>query len=103
MKDFDITITDATKEFLAKKGKHTITIDVVMSGAACCVNMETADIRLHPPRDPEKFNLYTVDGIDIYLLKSAIVQKPVLTLDIEGALFLKSIVPKGLYLQTPIN
>lgn len=93
-----IAIDSEVQDFLIKKKKKTLVLDISISGGGCCPTYEVADISYKKPENISLYNVSITDDIEVYISKMAIVSAPVLRFSLENG-FVKQIVAKGLNLK----
>ena len=85
----ELTLTPDLKEWLAKKGKNTLTIDLLISRGGCCggcAYKETVINYGQPKDDPGKYLLFEEDGLKAYVPSFLGKKTKELTLYLKGSL-----------------
>lgn len=86
-----IKITQKAREFLQKSAKKELYIEN-FDVSQCCIPLATPPaVRKGRPSKPEKFNVYTVDGITVYYDQN-LALKPEITIDTQGIGILKGLI-----------
>ncbi len=96
----NIAIDPEVQEYLKKKKKNCLVLDILKSGGGCCPTYDVADISHKKPTDLSLYNTFEKEDIEIYISIKAIVSAPVLRFSIEKMGLVKQIVAKGLYLKS---
>lgn len=96
----DIKIDDNVVDYMTKKGKHTLTLDINKSGGGCCPTIEVVEISFKEPENLNAYKCYIEKGINVYVSKQARVTSPVLKFILSKTLFSKQIIPIGLTLKS---
>lgn len=94
-----IAIDPDVRDFLTKKNKMMLVLDIFKSGGGCCPTYEVADITYKKPEQTMLYNLSIIDDIEVYISKMAIITAPILRFSLENKGFMKQITPKGLNLK----
>lgn len=86
----NIKITDKAKNYLKKKGKLHVVIEIPehrLSSESVVVPVPEIFAKL--PNNPENFQKVTIDGIDVYVSNSVIVPKNGVVIDLDSFLGIK--------------
>lgn len=96
----NIAIDQDVIDYLNKKKKKILVLDISQSGGGCCPTYEVMDITYKKPEDVALYNASTVEEIEIFITKKAIVAAPVLRFSLENSGLIKHIIAKGLHLKS---
>lgn len=94
-----IAIDSDVHDFLTKKKKKALVLDISKSGGGCCPTYEVADITYKKPENEVLYIVSVIEEIEVYISKIATVTAPVLRFSLENVGFVKQIVVKGISLK----
>lgn len=86
-------------EFLKKKNRHCLTLNVLQSGGGCCPTIDSVELNYNEPKELEKYHHLELDGIQIYVGKEVKILAAKLHFVLEKSLFGLSIVPVGIQVR----
>ncbi len=86
----NIKITEKAKNYLKKKGKLQVLIEIPEHRLNSeSVVIPVPEIFAKKPKNPDSFQKFTVDGIDIYMSNSVIVPENGVVIDLDSFLGIK--------------
>lgn len=92
-----INLDKEAREFIEGKSKqNSINISVVQAKTGWCTTMQLS-VKMGNPRNINKFNLYEVDGINIYLEQGLIVPSDEISISLKKIMFFKTLSVVGIY------
>lgn len=94
-----IKIEDTLRDYLNKKQKKTLRLDIKITGGGCCDTFEMAEVETTPPENTGLYHEEHVDDITVYVSKRAKVLST-LVFKLQKTLFLNTIEVSGLSLIT---
>ena len=98
-KSFSIKIDQNVLNYMKKKRKEILTLDIITTGGGCCPTFEIAEVDLLKPKQPELFDDYEQDNITLYISKKAKIPAKTLQFKLEKKLFGATILVEGLSLK----
>lgn len=95
-----IMLDESVKNYLKKKKKIAITLNLLRSGGGWCGVIEIPEVNLGAPEEHNMFNKYKVDGVEVYIQKNIKTIKPIITFKARKTLFVTSLYVEGLKLKS---
>lgn len=90
----NIQIHEKVKQYLKKKEKDTLTVELEVSDS-CCIPASLPHVLLDKPKEPDKYDRFEVDDITVYVYKGAVI-KDVLRLNLTNYFLFKEIEVNGI-------
>ncbi|SHJ42440.1 hypothetical protein SAMN02745975_02064 [Geosporobacter subterraneus DSM 17957] len=90
----NIQIDEKVKDFLKKKEKDTLTVELQVSDS-CCIPASLPHVVMDAPKALEKYDRFEVDGFTVYVYKGAVI-KNTLRLVLSNYIFFKEIEIEGI-------
>ncbi|HBC30056.1 MAG TPA: hypothetical protein DC024_02255 [Clostridiales bacterium] len=85
-----IKITEKAMRHLKKKGKLQVTIEIPENRLSSeSVLVPVPEIIARKPKIPENYQLFTVDGIDVFISKTLVMPKNEVVIDLDSFLGIK--------------
>lgn len=91
-----VTLDDKTKEYLAKKNKNVLTLFVRRTSGGWCGSISVPEIAHEVPEVLSGYHEFDIDGITVYIAKSAVIGSDHVKFVLKNFLFIKEIVAYGL-------
>lgn len=98
-KNITIKIDDDVLEWMNKKRKRVLTLQVNTTGGGCCPTFEIADINLFKPDQVENFETFEQNDITVYISKNARISARTLHFMLKKNLIGATILAEGLSLK----
>lgn len=90
-----VTINEETLTYLLHKKKSVLTLFLRTTGGGWCGFIQVPELAYKVPEVPEKFVNYDVDGISVYIEKSALVGAEHIKFVLKGFWIFKGLVVEG--------
>lgn len=77
-KSYGIKIDQSVLDYMDKKGKDVLTLDIILTGGGCCPTMEISEIEFRKPDKTDLYDVYEQNDITLYISKKAKITAPTL-------------------------
>jgi len=98
-KSYNIEIDQPVLDYLKRKRKNVLTLEISTTGGGCCPTFEISEVNPTVPDKTELFNVYQQNDIIIYISKNAKVIAQTLHFTLKKNLFGATIQVDGIFLK----
>jgi len=98
-KSYKIEIDQPVLDYMKRKRKNVLTLEISSTGGGCCPTFEIAEVNLITPDKTELFNVYLQNDITLYISKNAKVIAQTLHFTLKKNLFGATILVDGIFLK----
>lgn len=93
----NIIIDKDAAEFIKENSEDkSVILHIQSEGGNCCASVQSPAIRLGKPEKADRFNLYSIDEISVYLRKDIQAKKDGIHIFMKKFLFIKDLAVDGM-------
>lgn len=90
-----VSVESNAKAFLLEKNRNIVTLFLRSTGGGWCGIIQVPELAYKVPEVPEGFQSYDIDGLTIYIQKSAAVGAEHISFVLKGFWIFKTVVVEG--------
>ena len=98
-KSYKIEIDQPVLDYMKRKRKNVLTLEISSTGGGCCPTFEIAEVNLIIPDKTELFNVYLQNDITLYISKKTKVIAQTLHFTLKKNFFGATILVDGIFLK----
>ena len=98
-KSFAIKIDQKVLDYMNKKRKSVLTLNISTTGGGCCPTFEISEVTLAKPDHPDLFDIYQQNAVTLYISKKTKVTASMLHFTFKKNLIGATILVEGISLK----